>query len=54
LVLVDKKNGDTGEKPSDTEVEQLLQEVEKYALANHLSWGIWGVISVCIFTFSLN
>ncbi|XP_068486958.1 probable choline kinase 2 [Phaseolus vulgaris] len=35
----------SGEKPSDSEVEQLLEEVEKYALANHLSWGIWGVIS---------
>jgi len=37
---------DTGKQPSDTEVEQLLDEVEKYALASHLLWGVWGVISV--------
>ncbi|KAK7259627.1 hypothetical protein RIF29_25238 [Crotalaria pallida] len=35
----------SGEQPSDSEVEQLLQEVEKYTLANHLFWGIWGIIS---------
>ncbi|KAG2396588.1 choline kinase [Vigna angularis] len=35
-----------GEQPSDTEVQQLLDEVEKYALASHLLWGIWGIISV--------
>ncbi|CAJ1978293.1 unnamed protein product [Sphenostylis stenocarpa] len=33
------------EEPSDPEVEQLLEEVEKYALANHISWGVWGLIS---------
>jgi len=43
---------DSGEQPSDTEVQQLVDEVEKYALASHLLWGIWGVISVII-TFSL-
>ena len=36
----------TGEQPTDSEVEQLLQEIEKYTLANHLFWGIWGIISV--------
>ncbi|TKY68402.1 choline kinase 2 [Spatholobus suberectus] len=36
---------DTGEQPSDIEVDQLLDEVEKYALANHLLWGVWGIIS---------
>ena len=35
-----------GEQPSDSEVEQLLQEIEKYTLANHLFWGVWGIISV--------
>jgi len=29
-----------------SEVEQLLQEIEKYTLANHLFWGVWGIISV--------
>ncbi|XP_027911854.1 probable choline kinase 2 [Vigna unguiculata] len=36
----------SGEQPSDTEVQQLVDEVEKYALASHLLWGIWGVISL--------
>ncbi|XP_059630385.1 probable choline kinase 1 [Cornus florida] len=35
----------TGNQPSDTEVEQLVQDAEKYTLANHLFWGLWGLIS---------
>ncbi|KAJ1382233.1 Protein kinase-like domain superfamily [Sesbania bispinosa] len=35
----------SGEQPSDNEVQQLLDEVEKYTLANHLLWGLWGIIS---------
>ncbi|CAJ2638743.1 unnamed protein product [Trifolium pratense] len=35
----------SGEEPSEGEVEHLLQEVEKYTLANHLFWGLWGIIS---------
>ncbi|KAK2979521.1 hypothetical protein RJ640_014972, partial [Escallonia rubra] len=34
-----------GDHPSDLEMEQLLQEVEKYTLASHLFWGLWGIIS---------
>ncbi|XP_054776305.1 probable choline kinase 1 [Prosopis cineraria] len=34
-----------GKKPSDEEVEQLVEDVEKYTLANHLFWGLWGLIS---------
>ncbi|XP_022745971.1 probable choline kinase 2 [Durio zibethinus] len=34
-----------GKEPKDTEVEQLLQDVEKYTLASHLTWGLWGIIS---------
>ncbi|PON52684.1 Protein kinase-like domain containing protein [Parasponia andersonii] len=34
-----------GYEPSDTEVEQLLNDVEKYTLANHLFWCLWGIIS---------
>ncbi|WVZ09907.1 hypothetical protein V8G54_014437 [Vigna mungo] len=34
-----------GEQPSDTKVEQLLDEVEKYALSRNLYWDIWGMIS---------
>lgn len=38
-----------GEKPGDTKVENLLMNIEKYALASHLLWGLWGIISVSCF-----
>lgn len=34
-----------GKKPSNAEVEQLVNNSEKYTLANHLFWGLWGLIS---------
>lgn len=34
-----------GEEPSDT-IEKLNEDVEKYTLASHLTWGLWGIISV--------
>ncbi|KAI9098495.1 hypothetical protein K1719_025120 [Acacia pycnantha] len=34
-----------GKKPSNAEVEQLMNDAEKYTLANHLFWGLWGLIS---------
>ncbi|KAH7652002.1 Ethanolamine kinase protein [Dioscorea alata] len=34
-----------GEKPDNVEVEKLLESIEKYALASHLVWGLWGIIS---------
>ncbi|PPS06706.1 hypothetical protein GOBAR_AA13944 [Gossypium barbadense] len=34
-----------GNEPIDAEVEQLLIDAEKYTLANHLFWGLWGIIS---------
>lgn len=37
--------GSTGGQLSDVEVEQLLQDIEKYTLASHLTWGLWGIIS---------
>lgn len=37
-----------GNQPSDEEVKKLVDESEKYTLANHLFWGLWGVISVCL------
>ncbi|XP_077239257.1 putative choline kinase 2 [Tasmannia lanceolata] len=37
--------GFSGEKTNKFEVEQLVQEVEKYSLASHLVWGLWGIIS---------
>ncbi|KAK8579883.1 hypothetical protein V6N13_143044 [Hibiscus sabdariffa] len=35
----------SGNEHSDAEVEQLLIDAEKYTLANHLFWGLWGIIS---------
>ncbi|KAI4332921.1 hypothetical protein L6164_017791 [Bauhinia variegata] len=35
----------SGYQTGDIEVEQLLKDIEKYKLANHLFWGIWGIIS---------
>ncbi|KAK9130075.1 hypothetical protein Sjap_010562 [Stephania japonica] len=35
----------SGNKPSDEEVLQLVEEAEKYAVASHLYWGLWGIIS---------
>ncbi|KAL2524384.1 putative choline kinase 2 [Abeliophyllum distichum] len=35
----------SGTQPSDSEVDQLVHEVEKYTLASHLLWGLWGIIS---------
>ncbi|KAG6786005.1 hypothetical protein POTOM_007596 [Populus tomentosa] len=34
-----------GKQPSEDEAESLLQEVEKYTLASHVFWGLWGIIS---------
>ncbi|RYR55975.1 hypothetical protein Ahy_A05g021793 isoform A [Arachis hypogaea] len=34
-----------GKKPTKTEVGQLVNVAERYTLANHLFWGLWGLIS---------
>ncbi|KAG4908011.1 hypothetical protein AAZX31_20G157300 [Glycine max] len=34
-----------GNKPSNAKVNQLAKAAEKYTLANHLFWGLWGLIS---------
>lgn len=34
-----------GKELTDAEVEELVNDVEKYTLANHLFWGLWGIIS---------
>jgi hypothetical protein len=46
----------TGDVPTEEQVEKVVQDVEKYASANHLFWGLWGIISVSIPTsrFNLN
>ncbi|KAJ8773997.1 hypothetical protein K2173_009428 [Erythroxylum novogranatense] len=35
----------SGDQSSDGDLEQLLEKVEKYGLASHLFWGLWGLIS---------
>ncbi|CAD6333070.1 unnamed protein product [Miscanthus lutarioriparius] len=30
---------------SEVEVENLIKSIEKYTLASHLVWGLWGIIS---------
>ncbi len=34
-----------GKKPSNAKVEQLVNVAEKYTLANHIFWGLWGLMS---------
>jgi len=36
----------SGEEPDAEVVENLLQSIEKYMLASHLVWGLWGIILV--------
>ncbi|CAO2834126.1 unnamed protein product [Amaranthus hypochondriacus] len=38
----------SGDDPCDSEVENLLKDVDKYSLANHLFWGLWGIISAYV------
>ncbi|KQK09486.1 probable choline kinase 2 [Brachypodium distachyon] len=35
----------SGEEPEAEEVQNLLQSIDKYTLASHLVWGLWGIIS---------
>ncbi|WOL09032.1 lysine--tRNA ligase isoform X1 [Canna indica] len=35
----------SGETSNDMEVEKMMQLIEKYSLASHLLWGLWGIIS---------
>ncbi|KAL3845873.1 hypothetical protein ACJIZ3_003276 [Penstemon smallii] len=37
-----------GRQPNDTDVEQFADDVEKYTLANHIFWGLWGLISAYV------
>jgi choline/ethanolamine kinase len=38
-----------GEEPKEDDIKQLLKDAEKYTLASHLFWGLWGIISVRLF-----
>ncbi|KAG8660703.1 probable choline kinase 1 isoform X2 [Manihot esculenta] len=35
----------SGSEPRKDEVERLVDDAEKYTLANHIFWGLWGIIS---------
>ncbi|KAI3981544.1 hypothetical protein MKX01_007464 [Papaver californicum] len=35
----------SGDEPADVDVDALVEDVEKYTLASHLVWGLWGIIS---------
>ncbi|KAJ4960470.1 hypothetical protein NE237_020380 [Protea cynaroides] len=35
----------SGDRRSELEMEQLIQDIEKYSLASHLVWGLWAIIS---------
>lgn len=37
--------GSDGDELDDSEVQRLVEDIEKYTLANHLFWGLWGIIS---------
>lgn len=35
----------TGETVSEKEVEQVLKDIEKYTIASHIHWALWGIIA---------
>ncbi|KDO83817.1 hypothetical protein CISIN_1g041666mg, partial [Citrus sinensis] len=41
-------------QPSETEVNQLVDDAEKYTLANHIFWGLWGLISAYVNKIDFN
>ncbi|KAL3592599.1 hypothetical protein D5086_011239 [Populus alba] len=43
--FVDTYLSSAGKQPSEDEAVLLLHEVERYTLASHLFWGLWGIIS---------
>lgn len=36
----------SGGELGGVDLDKLLEDVEKYTLASHLLWGLWGIISV--------
>ncbi|KAL2894423.1 putative choline kinase 3 [Bienertia sinuspersici] len=44
----------SGDDPCDSEVENMVQDAEKYSLANHLFWGLWGIISAYVNNIDFN
>jgi choline/ethanolamine kinase len=35
----------SGEEPDAEKVNNLIKSIEKYTLASHLIWALWGIIS---------
>lgn len=35
----------SGEEPDAEKIKDLMNNIEKYTLASHLVWGLWGIIS---------
>ncbi|KAK1400781.1 hypothetical protein POM88_000386 [Heracleum sosnowskyi] len=44
-IFVHSYLGSDGNQLDDSEVQRLVDDIEKYTLANHLFWGLWGIIS---------
>ena len=44
----------SGTTPNSSKVEELVKEIERYTLASHLHWGLWGIISVSFFRRSVH
>ncbi|GJW75287.1 probable choline kinase 1 [Tanacetum coccineum] len=43
-----------GNQPSNEEEVQFIDDIEKYRLANHLFWGLWGIISDYVITIDFD
>uniref|UniRef100_A0A7N0U727 Choline kinase n=1 Tax=Kalanchoe fedtschenkoi TaxID=63787 RepID=A0A7N0U727_KALFE len=43
-----------GTEPTESEVEKLVEAVEKYKVPNHLFWGLWGLISSYVNNIEFN
>ncbi|GMH31626.1 hypothetical protein Nepgr_033470 [Nepenthes gracilis] len=46
--------GASGNEPGEEEVEELIQDTEKYTLANHILWGLWGIMSARVNKIDFN
>jgi len=48
LRFIHKYLGSSGHQPTDTEVKQFADDIEKFTLASHIFWGLWGLISAYV------
>ncbi|ONK66437.1 uncharacterized protein A4U43_C06F8030 [Asparagus officinalis] len=54
FVQVYLRSSGSDKEAQDAEVENLLQYIEKYTLASHLVWGLWGIISAHVNEIDFN